>query len=105
MMYKLSDLDPEMRPTELAVEDIHRLCSAYKYLMEKHPDIRGYNYRASRRLTSKKNTRAVEIEEHMDDEEYNEDVDGQYNEDADEQNNEDVNKQEPDDAVRFKDAC
>ncbi|XP_076280611.1 mitochondrial transcription factor B1 [Lasioglossum baleicum] len=63
IMYKLSDIDPHTRPMKLTVEDIDRLVSAYKYLLEKHPEIGLYEYRASRRIIGESNTKNVEIEE------------------------------------------
>lgn len=65
MMYKLSDLDPTLRPTQLTVDDIDRLTSAYKYLMEKHPEIALYEYRASRHLLPLNNTQNVEVQDYM----------------------------------------
>ncbi|XP_063978091.1 dimethyladenosine transferase 1, mitochondrial [Diachasmimorpha longicaudata] len=63
MMFKLSDLDPTTRPIELTVEDMHRLASAYKYLLEKHPEIQGYHYRDSRRVLPKSHTKEVSVED------------------------------------------
>lgn len=63
MMYKLSDLDPQTRPMQLTVEDIDKLVSAYKYLLEKHPEISFYEYRASRRIVSLSNTKDIEVVE------------------------------------------
>ncbi|XP_033341537.2 mitochondrial transcription factor B1 [Megalopta genalis] len=51
MMYKLSDIDPRTRPMQLTVDNIDKLVSAYKYLVEKHPEVGLYEYRASRRLS------------------------------------------------------
>lgn len=61
MMFKLSDLDPEMRPMQFSVEDVDKLCSAYKYLVEQHPGLDKYNYRASRKVLSKNQTTHVNI--------------------------------------------
>lgn len=63
LMFKLSDLDPNMRPTEFTVEDVDRLTTAYKYLVEKHPEIELYNYRASRRFLGLSNTTHVVLED------------------------------------------
>ncbi|CAK9800695.1 Dimethyladenosine transferase 1, mitochondrial [Anthophora plagiata] len=63
MMYKLSDLKPTTRPMQLTVEDIDKLVSAYKYLMEKHPHIEFYEYRASRRILSLSRTKHVDVVE------------------------------------------
>lgn len=63
MMYKLSDLDPQTRPMKLTVENIDKLVSAYKYLLEKHPEIRCYEYRASRRIVSLSDTKDIEVVE------------------------------------------
>jgi len=81
MMFKLSDVDPRMRPRELTVEDVHRLCSAYKYLLEKHPNIRDYNYRAAKRIVSTKLTRNITVEDL--------DEDCEDGEDSDESNEDD----------------
>lgn len=61
MMYKLSDLNPQTRPVELTIENIDNLISAYKYLLEKHPDIKLYDYRASRRIVSLSYSKDLEI--------------------------------------------
>lgn len=66
MMYKLTDLNPQTRPVELTVEDIDNLVSAYKYLLEKHPDIEFYDYRASRRIVSLSYSKDIEIVECVD---------------------------------------
>ncbi|XP_018406300.1 PREDICTED: mitochondrial dimethyladenosine transferase 1 [Cyphomyrmex costatus] len=63
MMYKLADLDPTFRPTQLTVEDINKLATAYKYLIEKHPELEIYNYRASRHLLPLSNTKNVVIQD------------------------------------------
>ncbi|KOC69227.1 Dimethyladenosine transferase 1, mitochondrial [Habropoda laboriosa] len=63
MMYKLSDLNPETRPIELTVENIDKLVSAYKYLLEKHPHIGLYEYRASRRIVSLSHAKHIEVAE------------------------------------------
>ncbi|CAK9806731.1 Dimethyladenosine transferase 1, mitochondrial [Anthophora quadrimaculata] len=63
MMYKLSDLKPTTRPMQLSVEDIDKLVSAYKYLIEKHPHIETYEYRTSRRILSLSRTKHVELVE------------------------------------------
>ncbi|KAJ8683666.1 hypothetical protein QAD02_019458 [Eretmocerus hayati] len=59
---KLADVDPLARPFNLSVEEIDRLASAYKYICEKHPEVKHYNYRASRKVLSRKMTRGVVIE-------------------------------------------
>ncbi|KAG7199179.1 hypothetical protein KM043_018055 [Ampulex compressa] len=61
MMYKLTDLDPTMKPTSFTVEDIDKLTTAYKYLVEKHPEIAKYNYRASRKVLSMSETKDIEV--------------------------------------------
>ncbi|XP_017761887.1 PREDICTED: dimethyladenosine transferase 1, mitochondrial [Eufriesea mexicana] len=61
MMFKLSDLNPEIRPVQLTVEDIDKLTSAYKYLLEKHPDIEFYEYRTSRRIVSLSYAKNIEV--------------------------------------------
>lgn len=62
-MYELSDLDPQARPTQLEVEDIDKLVSAYKCLLEKYPDIGLYEYRASRRIVSLSKARHIQVTE------------------------------------------
>lgn len=49
-MFDLAGIAPETRPYALNAEDIDKLCSAYLYICEKHPDIKYYEYRASRRV-------------------------------------------------------
>lgn len=66
MIYKLSDLNPQTRPVELTIENINNLISAYKYLLEKHPDIKLYDYRTSRRIVSLSDSRNLEIVECVD---------------------------------------
>ncbi|XP_076751800.1 mitochondrial transcription factor B1 [Xylocopa sonorina] len=61
MMFKLSDLNPHRRPVELTVEDIDKLVSAYKYLLELHPDVGMYEYRASRRIVSLRKLKDLEV--------------------------------------------
>lgn len=63
MMYKLADLEPTLRPWQLTVENIDNLATAYKYLLEKHPELKLYEYRTSRRLLSLKYTRDIVIED------------------------------------------
>lgn len=63
MMYKLADLDPTLRPTQLTVEDIDRLGTAYKYLLEKHPELELYRHGTSRHILPLKNTKNVVVEE------------------------------------------
>lgn len=75
VMCKISDVDPQARPYELSVEDVHRLCSAYKYLLEKHPEIRGYEYRASKKIISRKYLRSVEVAEMDEMDEMDEEMD------------------------------
>ncbi|KAL6267470.1 hypothetical protein P5V15_000546 [Pogonomyrmex californicus] len=64
MMFKLADLDPTIRAMQLTVTDIDRLASAYKYLLEKHPELELYNYRASKHLLPLKNTKDVVVEDY-----------------------------------------
>ncbi|XP_054006377.1 dimethyladenosine transferase 1, mitochondrial [Hylaeus anthracinus] len=63
MMFNLSDLDPRTRPMQLTMEDINKLVTAYKYLMEKHPEIALYEYRASRKILSISKAQAIEVTE------------------------------------------
>ncbi|XP_043284253.1 dimethyladenosine transferase 1, mitochondrial [Venturia canescens] len=85
VMFKIADVDPQARPYELSVEDIHRLCSSYKYLREKHPSISDYEYRASKKIMSRKylqNVEVVEFDDYADDEleESNDRADTEINE-------------------------
>lgn len=66
MMFKLADLCPQTRAFQFTVEEIHRLCSAYKYLIEKHPEIANYNYRSSSKVLPKSQTICVKVAEHTD---------------------------------------
>ncbi|XP_031841959.1 mitochondrial transcription factor B1 [Nomia melanderi] len=63
IMYKLADLNPKIRPMQLTVEEIDRLVSAYKYLLEKHPELKLYEYRASRRILGLSKIKDVELME------------------------------------------
>lgn len=63
MMFKLADLDPKMRPMQFEIEDIDRLCTAYKYLIDKHPGIEEYDYRDSRKVIAKCHTKHIRISE------------------------------------------
>ncbi|XP_046742314.1 dimethyladenosine transferase 1, mitochondrial [Diprion similis] len=63
MMVKLAEVDPTTRPFMLEVAEIDRLCTAYKYLCEKHPGIESFNYRASNKLLSHCHTSDVTVEE------------------------------------------
>ncbi|KAG8034858.1 hypothetical protein G9C98_007934 [Cotesia typhae] len=53
----------------LTVEEIHRLCSAYKYIIEKHPEVKDYNYRASKKVVASSLTKSVYIRELKEEEE------------------------------------
>ncbi|XP_014478403.1 PREDICTED: dimethyladenosine transferase 1, mitochondrial [Dinoponera quadriceps] len=64
MMYKLADLNPDTKPTQLSVVDIDRLATAYKYLIEKHPELETYNYRSSRRVLPITKTQDVVVEDY-----------------------------------------
>jgi len=64
MMYKLTDLDPRMRPTQFTVKDVDKMVTAYKYLMEKHPEIALYDYRTSQRLISFSQTENIVIQDY-----------------------------------------
>lgn len=66
-MYKLADLDPTLRPTQLTVADIDRLATAYKYLVEKQPELKLYNYRTSRHLLPLKYTKNIVVEDYTGD--------------------------------------
>lgn len=63
MMYKLADLNPTLRSWQLTVSDIDKLATAYKYLVEKHPELGLFEYRASRHLLPLKNTMNVVVED------------------------------------------
>lgn len=64
-MYELSDLNPKLRPPELSVEDIDKLVTAYKYLLEKHPEIRSYEYRSSKRIVGLSKATDIEVSDYM----------------------------------------
>ncbi|XP_003706058.1 mitochondrial transcription factor B1 [Megachile rotundata] len=64
-MYELSNLEPKLRPTQLTVEDIDKLVTAYKYLLEKHPEIRSYEYRSSQRIVPLSKTADLQVEDCM----------------------------------------
>ncbi|KAL2730239.1 hypothetical protein V1477_016050 [Vespula maculifrons] len=63
LVYKLSDLDPTLKPTQLTVEDIDKITTAYKYVIEKHPEISMYDHRASHRIINKKYTQLISVDE------------------------------------------
>lgn len=63
MMYKLADLDPTLRPWQLTVQDIDSLATAYKYLTEKHPELKLFEYRTSRHLLPFKYTKDVVVQD------------------------------------------
>lgn len=67
MMFKLSDLDPTMRPVQFSVEDVDKLCTAYKYLTENNPGLENYNYRASRKVLGKNQAVGIQISDYNDD--------------------------------------
>ncbi|XP_035725975.1 mitochondrial dimethyladenosine transferase 1-like [Vespa mandarinia] len=61
LVYKLTDLDPMIIPTKLTVEDIDKITTAYKYIIEKHPEISSYDHRASHRILNKKYTEILSV--------------------------------------------
>lgn len=61
IMYKLSDIDPKTRPMQLTMEEVDRLVTSYKYLIEKHPEIELYEYRASRHLLPMSQTKQLQV--------------------------------------------
>jgi hypothetical protein len=65
MMYKLADLEPTLRPTQITVEEVDRLATAYKYLLEKHPELELFEYRTSRRLLPLSNTKDIVVEDYI----------------------------------------
>lgn len=65
IMFKLVDLDPTIKPYELTVEDMSRLCTAYKYILKNHPEINSYNFRASRKLLPPSQTINVRIQSYF----------------------------------------
>ncbi|XP_011496010.1 PREDICTED: dimethyladenosine transferase 1, mitochondrial [Ceratosolen solmsi marchali] len=67
VMFKLADVDPKTPAFNLTVEDINRLASAYKYLCIKHQKLITYDYRACRKILSKKLTKLVSVTNHMED--------------------------------------
>jgi hypothetical protein len=64
MMYKLTDLNPMKRPMQFTVEDVDKMVTAYKYLVEKHPEIALYDYRASRHLLPLSKSRDISLEDY-----------------------------------------
>ncbi|KAK2576800.1 hypothetical protein KPH14_005436 [Odynerus spinipes] len=65
LTYKLADLDPTTRPTQLTIDDINRIATAYKYLTEKHPEIASFEYRSSHRILPLKYTKIVSISDYV----------------------------------------
>lgn len=61
LVFKLSDLDPQTRPTDFTIEEIDRIVTAYKYLIEKNPNIASYEYRGSSRLLKNRYTKITSI--------------------------------------------
>lgn len=62
MMFGLCEINPNLISTQLTVEDIDKLCTAYKYLCEKHPEIVNYSFRASNKILKPSMTRDVQVE-------------------------------------------
>lgn len=62
-MCKLADIDPTVQVYHLSVEKIDRIASAYQYLCEKYPEIKHYDYRASRKVISSKYTKSIDLQE------------------------------------------
>lgn len=50
---------------QLTVEDIDKLVTAYKYLIEKHPEINLYEYRTSRKLLSLSLTQNINVVQYV----------------------------------------
>lgn len=63
LMIKLSDLDPRSKAMNLTVEDFDRLVSAYKYLVDKQPELGTYDYRASRRIVALRHAKDIKVVE------------------------------------------
>lgn len=68
-MFKLADLDPTTRAFQLTVAEMDRLCTAYKYIIEKHPAVKDYNYRASKKVLTRAWTKKIYVREVEEDEE------------------------------------
>ncbi|KAL0117963.1 hypothetical protein PUN28_008975 [Cardiocondyla obscurior] len=64
LMFKLADLDPTIRPYQLTVQEIDRLATAYKYLLEKHPELALYEHRKSRSILPISKTRNIVVEDY-----------------------------------------
>ncbi|XP_012284906.1 dimethyladenosine transferase 1, mitochondrial [Orussus abietinus] len=62
LMFKLSDLDPTTRPFQLSIKDMDKLCTAYIYLTEKHPEIKLYDYRSSHCVLPSSLAKNIQIE-------------------------------------------
>ncbi|XP_008556245.1 dimethyladenosine transferase 1, mitochondrial [Microplitis demolitor] len=69
VMFKLADLDPTTRAFQLTVAEMDRLCTAYKYIIEKHPAVKDYNYRASKKVLTRAWTKKIYVREVEEDEE------------------------------------
>lgn len=61
-MFRLCDLDPQVKSIHHSVEEIDRLCTAYKYICEKHPEIVNYNFRGSNKILPATMTRNLKVE-------------------------------------------
>ncbi|CAB0033609.1 unnamed protein product [Trichogramma brassicae] len=77
----MANVNPNVKATYLSVEDINRITTAYKSLCEKYPEIVGYNYRASRRVITKKDTKSVYIQDYDEENDFSDIEDDESDED------------------------
>lgn len=70
-MFDKANVYDKYRAFELTIEDIDKLVTAYKELHDELPDVRTYDYQASRKVLHPSNTKFVQVEDY--DEDYNED--------------------------------
>lgn len=65
LVCKLADLDPMKRPMHLTITEINKIASAYKYLIEKNPEIASYVYRSSQRILQPKYTKIMSVSDYI----------------------------------------
>lgn len=65
-MFEMANLPPTIRPMQLQVKDIDKLATAYKFLLDKYPELRLYEYRTSRRILQGLSYKHLQIEECQD---------------------------------------
>lgn len=52
-------LNPTIRPFELSIDDIRKICDAYAKIVEREPEIYNYDYRQGRNSKERRNKRHV----------------------------------------------